>query len=310
MPAAPRPSTVPPKACALENSAYPQPRPNGNSSPMDPLDRIPSHHKIFAPVHREGYPLLSRACDGDFPVPIIRLQTNKNTALRQTPKGSERRSLLGVAVDFFCAGVRPVRSASPWNLMAIAFALHLVAGMLVKGFLTLHRVERLVPMSALALGLGYCLWAQRHNWKAHQKAWMRLVPALLYSFFIAAMSHQPLTGVRLPVSADLFHPVEYACLAVLWGWFCLPVLSRRGSLAFAGWILVPGILFALSDEWHQSWVPGRFSSVWDVVLDAVGLCAGTAAVMALSRWAPLWNPALWPEPNQVWTKVRVTARSP
>ncbi|WP_170161757.1 VanZ family protein [Desulfosoma caldarium] len=194
--------------------------------------------------------------------------------------------------------------------MATLFALHLAAGILVKGFLSLHRVERLVPMSALALGLGFCLWAQRPTTKAHTKGWMRLGPALIYSFFIAAMSHQPLTGVRLPVSANLFHPVEYACLAVLWGWFCLPVLSRHGSLAFAGWVFVPGILFALSDEWHQSWVPGRFSSPWDVVLDAIGLCAGAAAVVTLSRWAPPWNPALWPELDQECTNIRVTARSP
>ncbi|MGQ9670093.1 MAG: VanZ family protein [Desulfosoma sp.] len=194
--------------------------------------------------------------------------------------------------------------------MAAVFALHLAAGMLIKGFLDPHHLERLVPLSALALGLGFCLWAHTHNQKAHQTYWMRLVPDVLYAFFIAAMSHQPLTGVRLPVSANLFHPVEYACLAMLWGWFCLPVRARRGSLAFGGWVFLPGILFALSDEWHQSWVPGRFCSAWDVVLDAIGLCAGMAAVTALSHWAPLWHPARRHEPDQDWTKASVTARSP
>ncbi|MGQ9484121.1 MAG: VanZ family protein [Desulfosoma sp.] len=77
-----------------------------------------------------------------------------------------------------------------------------------------------------------------------------------------------------------------------------------------GGFFLPGILFALSDEWHQSWVPGRFCSVWDVVLDAIGLCAGMAAVTALSHWAPLWHPARRHEPDQDWTKASVTARSP
>jgi VanZ family protein len=35
------------------------------------------------------------------------------------------------------------------------------------------------------------------------------------------------------------------------------------------WVLV--ILFALSDEYHQSFVAGRYSSIWDVlVFDNIG----------------------------------------
>ncbi|MBU0517573.1 VanZ family protein [bacterium] len=35
-----------------------------------------------------------------------------------------------------------------------------------------------------------------------------------------------------------------------------------------------GVLFAISDEWHQSFVAGRLSSVFDVIADSVGVLLG------------------------------------
>lgn len=42
-----------------------------------------------------------------------------------------------------------------------------------------------------------------------------------------------------------------------------------------GW-LVPalGVLYAVSDEWHQSWVPGRDPSLGDLAADTLGLLLG------------------------------------
>jgi VanZ family protein len=34
------------------------------------------------------------------------------------------------------------------------------------------------------------------------------------------------------------------------------------------------VLFALSDEWHQSFVPGRFFSMVDLASDSVGVSLG------------------------------------
>lgn len=38
-------------------------------------------------------------------------------------------------------------------------------------------------------------------------------------------------------------------------------------------------LYGVSDEWHQSFVPGRFASGADLVADAVGAAAGAAVVL-------------------------------
>ena len=39
------------------------------------------------------------------------------------------------------------------------------------------------------------------------------------------------------------------------------------------WALIIGALFAFSDEWHQSMVPGRDGRFFDVVLDMAAVCA-------------------------------------
>ena len=35
--------------------------------------------------------------------------------------------------------------------------------------------------------------------------------------------------------------------------------------------------FAFSDEWHQSFVPGRYFSYGDILLDAIGVALGLLA---------------------------------
>ena len=54
--------------------------------------------------------------------------------------------------------------------------------------------------------------------------------------------------------------VGYALLALSF-WYALEWKSDRRWLA---WLLA--ILYAITDELHQSYVPGRHPSVWDVVI--------------------------------------------
>lgn len=66
----------------------------------------------------------------------------------------------------------------------------------------------------------------------------------------------------------LAHFVEYAVLAVLlwWALRSTPPLARWAvHLAFA-----VSVLYAISDEYHQSFVPGRQPDVRDVLVDAAG----------------------------------------
>ncbi len=75
------------------------------------------------------------------------------------------------------------------------------------------------------------------------------------------------------------HFTEYALLAALWFWALWPGLGHR-SYALAALIT---IAYAISDEFHQSFVPGRFSDPFDVLVDALG--AATALGLAYFAYA-------------------------
>ena len=64
------------------------------------------------------------------------------------------------------------------------------------------------------------------------------------------------------------HFTVYAVLAVL---FRRALPEGRGIWALS-WVLA--VLYAASDEWHQSFVPGRHPQLTDVLIDACGAATG------------------------------------
>jgi VanZ family protein len=73
-------------------------------------------------------------------------------------------------------------------------------------------------------------------------------------------------------------------------YFFLSVLAVR---AFAGGLIGPmkhsavvlglalSFVYALSDEWHQSFVPGRVASGWDLLADGLGILVAWGALLIL-----------------------------
>ena len=108
-------------------------------------------------------------------------------------------------------------------------------------------------------------------------------PAVLLMAVIFGLSAQPdlpaPPGGMSDVSA---HAIVYAGLGVL----MLRALSNARwsgvtprSVAVA---IALTVLYGVSDEYHQSFVVGRFAEIRDVIADAVGACGGAAAVWAWS----------------------------
>jgi VanZ family protein len=97
------------------------------------------------------------------------------------------------------------------------------------------------------------------------RAWL---PVLAWAAVIFAFSSVPDLGTGLGgwdlVLRKLAHAAEFAVLGVL----LLRATGRAGS-AFA-----IGVLYAISDEVHQSFVPGRLGSPIDVAIDAAGVAVG------------------------------------
>ena len=109
---------------------------------------------------------------------------------------------------------------------------------------------------------------------------LRVLPALLYLAFIWGMSSVQATDLQGDVDDRLAHLGEYALLALL---LVFALTAFDPERVHAKPLLVTGAIsigWGVLDEIHQSWVPGRDSSVRDVAFDALG----TAAALALVAW--------------------------
>ncbi|CAN5467880.1 hypothetical protein BH10BAC6_BH10BAC6_17720 [soil metagenome] len=107
---------------------------------------------------------------------------------------------------------------------------------------------------------------------------LRYAPVALASIGLFALSHQP--NLKPPELGfawqdKLYHAIAYACYGGTIAW-----ATSTSALRRALWIVGAGTLFAASDEWHQSFIPGRFAEVADFCADVVGL-----VVVALITWA-------------------------
>ena len=76
------------------------------------------------------------------------------------------------------------------------------------------------------------------------------------------------------------HFMEYA---ILGGLLVLLFRIRRVRLIWLPWLI--GTLYAVTDEWHQSFSPGRSCDPKDVLIDACGVLIGVLiSFTLLQRW--------------------------
>jgi VanZ family protein len=111
------------------------------------------------------------------------------------------------------------------------------------------------------------VWGRVSAWYDERPGWCRWVPVVLWMAMIFFLSAQPqLPSAPSPFWDDLLkkgsHALEYAVLGTL-VWFAV---GRRWPLL--AWVLA--VAYAISDEYHQSFVPGRHPDPVDVGFDALG----------------------------------------
>lgn len=101
---------------------------------------------------------------------------------------------------------------------------------------------------------------------------------LVWAGAIFTLSAQPDLRSGLPDLWDLVlrkaaHLTEYAVL----GWLLLRALAPNGTTnRQRGLAVLLSVLYAASDEVHQSFVPGRTAAALDVLIDAVGGLLGVS----------------------------------
>ncbi len=104
-----------------------------------------------------------------------------------------------------------------------------------------------------------------HRWAA-AVAWMGMI------FIVSAQPRLPLLLDSPDLQDVLGHFTVYAVLAALLRWALAGSGVRRPGL----WAFALALLYALSDEFHQSFVPGRHPDPLDILADSAGAAAALA----------------------------------
>ena len=100
-------------------------------------------------------------------------------------------------------------------------------------------------------------------------------------FAVSSLKQPPLPMPKFEwLTIDkLYHFIEYA---ILGGLLARALLKAKPSIVppqlIWGLAAVLSILYGASDEWHQTFVPGRFATLADWVADALGSVAGVLGV--------------------------------
>jgi len=115
------------------------------------------------------------------------------------------------------------------------------------------------------------------------------LPAILWAGLIFVASSQPAPSIGgdvpfLGLLENFAHALVYGVLAV---WLALAAPRRGGWVELrppaVAAILLAVLLYGASDEWHQSFTPGREATALDVVTNVAGAVATLACIAALGR---------------------------
>ena len=107
-------------------------------------------------------------------------------------------------------------------------------------------------------------------------------PAVIWMAVTFVLSHQ--SQVEIPFGAPDYigHGVSYAVLGAL----LMRALAGGTLRGMGAGLILPAVLIAavygVSDEFHQSFIPGRMASVADFVADTIGALVGACVAAALS----------------------------
>ena len=128
--------------------------------------------------------------------------------------------------------------------------------------------------------------------RRNNRLW-KLVPPIAYTALLLLVSSIPGSvgpeGPRVPTFflwlpatvQNFLHVPQYAVLSWLW---CRGLASGRDALHIGIWraTVLCGV-YAIWEELYQRWIPGRYSSLTDLIMDAIGIAVGVVLFRGLHR---------------------------
>jgi VanZ family protein len=172
---------------------------------------------------------------------------------------------------------------NPWNWIAIIYAMQALGAVMAVHLFGLSFIKMASPLVLLFLGFCIAVVFRFYDSPSRIGPWKWWVPVIIYAVFVFLLSNRSYPEVRVFFNTKLFHPVEYVTLGIFLSgaWHCL--LKQKGTLGLVLCVQTSGIVYALSDEFHQSFIPHRTSTLTDVFIDSASVALGLA-IFLLARF--------------------------
>ena len=122
------------------------------------------------------------------------------------------------------------------------------------------------------------------------KRYLRIIPAIITVSIIWYFSDQPSLKSNFSQVVDIFlrkgaHILEYLvlylALFLAYSHTRLKNMSQEEFHTLQIPVLTTAFVFALLDEWHQSWIPGRTATPHDIGYDSLGFLVAYLVLFAL-----------------------------
>lgn len=108
---------------------------------------------------------------------------------------------------------------------------------------------------------------------------------MAWLFIISAQERPPTPRSGFTWDDKVQHALAFAFLAFLTYHVGARLIREwTGRLPLYALAFVWASLYGLSDEWHQSFVPGRDASLWDFIADMTGAALAVAFIAIRAAW--------------------------
>ncbi|MCS7227645.1 MAG: VanZ family protein [Endomicrobia bacterium] len=107
-------------------------------------------------------------------------------------------------------------------------------------------------------------------------AWVYVVIWCGIIFYFSSIPHLKIEtlGIWDFIFRKIAHMVEYFILVILiFRAFTRTTKLHRSKIYF--WSIFLSVMYAISDEFHQHFVPGRYFSLYDILIDIIGITFGS-----------------------------------
>ncbi len=120
-----------------------------------------------------------------------------------------------------------------------------------------------------------------------RQKWQKMIPVTIVMGIIFFLSHQPGDALDLPEYDHLdkvLHVGIYTILGLTAGYVVPGRLWSAHRLLTAAGVILLCFLYGIIDEYHQSFIPGRYPSWQDALADLVGGVIAVVVYISFLHW--------------------------